>query len=299
MSEEIGHNHRKKIKMAMSVNTNVGAMAALQSLNSTTKGLAQVQSRINTGLNVSSTKDDSAKYTVAQKLRGDMGELSAVGSSLNRAKSTTDVAIAGAEQVSDLLNQMQSKAKEASDTGIDTDSRAAITKDLNALKKQVETVIESSTFNGTNLLKTDATPTGAVSALQSLSSTGASGTLTVANQDYTTKAATGFGGVAAGTDIALADGAAADTLMGTLKTFSAAVRTSLSDLGSASRKIDGQVSFNSKLADVIEAGIGNMVDADLAKESAKLQALQVKQQLGVQALSIANQAPQSITSLFR
>jgi len=285
--------------MAMSVNTNIGAMAALQSLNSTTKGLAQVQSRINTGLNVSSTKDDSAKYTVAQKLRGDMGELSAVGSSLNRAKSTTDVAVAGAEQVSDLLNQMQSKAKEASDTGIDAASRTAITKDLNALKQQVETVIDSSEFNGTNLLKgTGAATDGTVSALQSLGSTGASGTLTVGNQGFTAKAATGFG-AAVGTDIALADGAAADTLMGTLKTFSAAVRTSLSDLGSASRKIDGQVSFNSKLSDVIEAGIGNMVDADLAKESAKLQALQVKQQLGVQALSIANQAPQSITSLFR
>ena len=285
--------------MAMSVNTNIGAMAALQSLNSTTKGLAQVQSRINTGLNVSSTKDDSAKYTVAQKLRGDMGELSAVGASLSRAKSTTDVAVAGAEQVSDLLNQMQSKAKEASDTGIDAASRTAITKDLNALKQQVETVIDSSEFNGTNLLKgTGAATDGTVSALQSLGSTGASGTLTVGNQGFTAKAATGFG-AAVGTDIALADGAAADTLMGTLKTFSAAVRTSLSDLGSASRKIDGQVSFNSKLSDVIEAGIGNMVDADLAKESAKLQALQVKQQLGVQALSIANQAPQSITSLFR
>ncbi|MBB5713686.1 flagellin [Sphingomonas aerophila] len=284
--------------MAMSVNTNVGAMAALQSLNSTTKGLAQVQSRINTGLNVSSTKDDSAKYTVAQKLRGDMGELSAVSSSLNRAKSTTDVAVAGAEQVSDLLNQMQSKAKEASDTGIDSNSRAAITKDLNALKQQVETVIESSSFNGTNLLKGDTTDSGKVSALQSLSSTGASGTLTVANQDYTAKAATGFG-KAVGADITLASGAEADTLMGTLKTFAGEVRSSLSDLGSASRKIDGQLSFNSKLSDVIEAGIGNMVDADLAKESAKLQALQVKQQLGVQALSIANQAPQSITSLFR
>jgi flagellin len=281
--------------MAMSVNTNVGAMAALQSLNSTTKGLSQVQSRINTGLNVSSTKDDSAKYTVAQKLRGDMGELSAVGSSLNRAKSTTDVAVAGAEQVSDLLNQMQAKAKEASDTGIDTDSRAAITKDLNALKQQVETVIDSSEFNGTNLLKgAGASTDGQVSALQSLGSTGASGTLTVANQGFTSKATAAFGA-----SIVVTSGADADALQTKLKAFSAEVRTSLSDLGSASRKIDGQVSFNSKLSDVIEAGIGNMVDADLAKESAKLQALQVKQQLGVQALSIANQAPQSITSLFR
>lgn len=284
--------------MAMSVNTNIGAMAALQSLNDTTRGLETVQSRINTGLNVSSTKDDSAKYTIAQKLRGDLGELNAVGSSLSRAKSTTDVAVAGAEQISDLLNQMKAKTKEASDNGLDADSRTTITADLNALKAQVETIIESSSFNGTNLLKTDATDTGKVSALQSMNSTGATGTLEVENQDFTTLAATGFG-AAVGTDIALADGDAADALKLTLDAFSDAVGTSLSKLGSASRKIDGQLTFNSKLSDTITAGIGNLVDADLAKESAKLQALQVKQQLGVQALSIANQAPQTITSLFR
>ncbi|SEI77416.1 flagellin [Sphingomonas sp. OV641] len=283
--------------MGMSVNTNVGAMAALQSLSETNRGLATTQSRINTGLDVASAKDDSAKYTIAQKLRGDMGELKAVGSSLSRAKSTTDVAIAGAEQVSDLLNQMKAKAKEASDTGIDANSRTAIAKDLTALKEQVNTIIDSSGFNGTNLLKTDTGTTGKVSALQSMGSTSTTGTLEVANQDFTTKSTTALG--AAGAAITLADGAAADTLKGLIDTFASEVSTSLSSLGSASRKIDGQMQFNSKLSDVIEAGVGNLVDADLAKESAKLQALQVKQQLGVQALSIANQAPQSITSLFR
>ena len=120
--------------MAMSVNTNVGAMAALQSLNETNKGLATTQSRINTGLDVASTKDDSAKYTIAQKLRGDMGGLKAVTSSLSRAKSTVDVAVAGTEQVSDLINQMKAKAIEASDTGLDDTSRGVIAKDLSALK---------------------------------------------------------------------------------------------------------------------------------------------------------------------
>ena len=132
-----------------------------------------------------------------------------------------------------------------------------------------------------------------MSALQSISS---STTLDVNNQDLEAKSTTALGATG---DITLADGAAATTLKGKLDTFASEVSSSLSNLGSASRKIDGQLSFNSKLSDVIESGIGNMVDADLAKESAKLQALQVKQQLGVQALSIANQAPQSITSLFR
>jgi flagellin len=272
--------------MAFSVNTNVGAMAALQSLNQTNKGLSTVQSRINTGLAVSSTKDDSASYTIAQTLRGEVGGLKAVSSSLSRAKSTVDVAVAGAEQISDLVNQMKSKATEASDAGLDTDSRTAIGKDFDALKEQINTIIDSSEFNGTNLLKASG---GTVAALQSTDT--AASNLTVANQDFTAVV------TAIGTTFTSA--ASAKTMVTTLETQATAINTKLSTLGAASRKIDGQSSFVGKLSDAIEGGIGNLVDADLAKESAKLQALQVKQQLGVQALSIANQAPQTITSLFR
>tara|TARA_B000000460_G_scaffold247457_2_gene222541 strand:- start:296 stop:1123 length:828 start_codon:yes stop_codon:yes gene_type:complete len=275
--------------MAFSVNTNTGAMAALQSLNQTNKGLAQVQSRINTGLNVASTKDDSASFTIAQSLRGDVGGLSAVNSSLNRGKSTVDVAIAGAEQISDVLNQMKAKAIQASDDGLDAESRTAINADYTALKEQITTIIASSEFNGTNLLKDDATSTGKVSALQSLDTTS---TIGVANQAFETNVTTALG-------TGLGSKADADTALTEIATVTSTVTSTLSTLGSASRKIEGQLSFNSKLSDVIESGIGNLVDADLAKESAKLQALQVKQQLGVQALSIANQAPQTITSLFR
>lgn len=286
--------------MAMSVNTNVGAMTALQSLNMTAKNLSVSQSRITTGLNVSSTKDDSAKYVIAQSLRSDVGGLTAVTSSLSRAKSTVDIAVTGAEQVSDLITQMKTKATEAADVGIDEKSRTAIGADLVALKKQLNSIVSSSTFNGTNLLKTDATSTGKVSAL--MSSTDLTSTLNVDNINIQAAATTAMG--AAGTDTSLAltgaTGAAdAATLKGLLETFSTAVSANLSTLGSASRQIDGQMAFVSKLSDSIEGGIGNLVDADLAKESAKLQALQVKQQLGVQALSIANQAPQSIMSLFR
>ena len=272
--------------MGFSVNTNVGAMAALQSLNATNKGLSTVQSRINTGMKVASTKDDSAAFTVAQTLRGDLGGLSAVNSSLSRAKSTVDVATAGAEQVSDLVNQMKAKAVEASDAGLDADSRTALGKDFDALKEQINTIIDSSEFNGTNLLKASG---GSVSALQSTDT--AAATLNVANQDLTA-VVTAIGGT-------FTDAATAKTMVGTLDTQAKAINGKLSTLGAAGRKIDGQQTFISKLSDVIDSGIGNLVDADLAKESAKLQALQVKQQLGVQALSIANQAPQTITSLFR
>ncbi|MEN3953232.1 flagellin [Iodidimonas sp. SYSU 1G8] len=273
--------------MGFSVNTNTGAMAALQSLADTNRGMSTVQSRINTGLNVASTKDDSASFTIAQTLRGDLGGLKSVGSSLSRAKSATDVAVAGAEQISDLVNQMKAKAYEAADEGVDTASRDAMGKDFDALKAQIQTIVDSSEFNGTNLLKAGG---GEVKALQSLDTAGA--TLDVANQDFNASVITAIGAT-------FTDAATAKTMIGTLDTVASDVKNSLSTLGSASRKIDGQASFVSKLSDVIEGGIGNLVDADLAKESAKLQALQVKQQLGVQALSIANQAPQSIMSLFR
>jgi flagellin len=289
--------------MAFSVNTNAGAMAALQSLNSTNRSMETTQSRITTGLNVASTKDDSAKYTVAQTLRGDLGKLNAVTSSLNNAKSVSDVAVAGAEQISDLVNQMKSKTLEASDAGLDVESRTAISKDLVALKKQINTIIDGSDFNGVNLLKDGGTTDGAVSALQSISS---DDTLSIANQGFTTLATAAFGDSATDTTITALEDAdpaagatAASDLSDELDTFFDAVKTSLSDLGAASRQIDGQLTFNSNLTDVVTSGIGNLVDADLAKESASLQALQVQQQLGVQALSIANQAPQTLLSLFR
>ena len=274
--------------MSFTVNTNVGAMAALQSLNATNKALATTQSRINSGLNVSSTKDDSASFTIAQTLRGDLGGMKAVSSSLNRAKSSVDVAVAGAEQISDLVNQMKAKAIEAADEGLDADSRTAIGKDFDALKEQINTIIDSSEFNGTNLLKGGA----GASQLKALQSTDpAATTLDVANQD--------FSAVVTAIGTTFTDAASAKTMVTTLDTQAKAINGKLSVLGSAARKIDGQLSFTSKLSDVVEAGIGNLVDADLAKESAKLQALQVKQQLGIQALSIANQAPQAIMSLFR
>lgn len=277
--------------MALSVNTNVGAAAALQSLNATNRQLETVQSRINTGLNVSSAKDDSAAYAIAQNLRGDLGGLKAVTASLSNAKSVTDVAVAGAEQISDVVNSMRELAKKASDTGISDDTRDSYNQQFESLRDQITTIVNSSSFNDTNLLKTSG---GAVSALQSLSS---GDTLTVANQGLDLPANETTGKL--GKDSTIDTAAKASAMDATLKTLGTTVTTTLSNLGAASNQIDSQMVFTSKLSDTIESGIGNLVDADLAKESAKLQALQVKQQLGVQALSIANQAPQTIISLFK
>jgi flagellin len=283
--------------MALTINTNVGAMAALQNLTATNMQLAQSQNRINTGLTVASTKDDSASYVIAQKLRGDISELKAVGNSLNRSKSVTDVAVAGAEQISDLVNKMASLAKEASDA-IDDKSRAAINRDFTAYRDTIATIVKSADFNGTNLLKTGG---GDVTALLTIQD---GDTATAGYQtDSLTVTNVGLdlgGAVITVADTAeLTDAAASLTMVDTLTTTKDNLAVKLSELGSAARRIDTQISFNSKLTDTIVSGIGNLVDADMAKESASLQALQVKQQLGVQALSIANQSPQTILSLFR
>ncbi|HEX8419097.1 MAG TPA: flagellin, partial [Sphingomonas sp.] len=182
-------------------------------------------------------------------------------------------------------------AKKASDTGISDDARATYNEQFQSLRDQITTIVNSSSFNDTNLLKTSG---GTISALQSLT---AGDNLTLANQELDLPATETTGNLGQDSEIDTAVKAAA--METTLKTLSTTIGTTLSNLGAASRKIDSQVIFTSKLSDTIESGIGNLVDADLAKESARLQALQVKQQLGVQALSIANQAPQTIVSLFR
>jgi flagellin len=283
---------------SFSVNTNFGASVALQNLTRTASELQMTQSRISTGLAVSSTKDDSAAYTIAQTLRGDLGGLKSVTASLSRAKSVVDVAVAGGEQVSDILNQMEAKALQASDTGIDTNTRSAINRDFTALRDQITTIVNSSNFNGTNLLKAGG---GTVDALKStLDSDGATAgfqadTLAVGNVGLD------LGGsviTVAASDV-VSSAATAATMVDTIRTSKANLNTALSTIGSASRNIDGQMSFTSKLSDAVDAGVGKLVDADLAKESARFQALQVKQQLGVQALSIANQTPQTVLSLFR
>lgn len=287
----------------LSVNTNVGAMAALQNLTATNRSMETTQNHINTGLAVAGTKDDSAAYNIAQSLRGDVGGISAVTSSLNNAKSVTDVAVSGAEQISDIINQMKSLALKANDSTLTSEQSAQFDKDFQKLSNSIKTIINSSSFNGTNLLKNGGGQVSALESLQGGSVTGAGSgpsawnptQLTVANQGLSLDG----GSILTFGSASITSASGAVSALSQLEASAKNLQTTLSDLGAASREIDRQLTFNSKLADTLNSGIGNLVDADLAKESANLQALQVKQQLGVQALSIANQAPQSILSLFR
>jgi flagellin len=274
----------------LSVNTNAGALIALQSLDSTNKQLQTVQNRINTGLAVSGPKDNAAVWQIAQGLRSDLAGMDAVKQSLDRASSTVDIAIAGGQSVSDLLNQMRAKAVAASDSGIDAASRTALNNDFTALRDQITTIVNNATFNGTNMLDNSG---GNVSAIVAPD---ASSKLTVTAVDLSL----GGANITIGATASLgATATSASAVLASIDSSITAVNAALGKLGTGANAIDTQRTFANKLSDTIDTGIGNLVNADLAKESANLQALQVKQQLGIQALSIANQSPNVLLALFR
>lgn len=272
-----------------SVNTNVGAMIALQNLNATNMDLATTQSRINTGKKVASAKDNGAVWAIAQGQRAEVQSLGAVKQSLDRANSAIDVGMSAGETVSDLLVQMKEKALAASDPSLDATSLAALNEDFKSLRDQVTKVTSNATFNGINLLD------GSVTSIAPLANADASSVLTVAAENLSLG---GTNVTVASTDT-IGTVTLATAMIATVDTSISNVSASLARLGTMSKSVSLHATFVSKLSDTLEAGVGNLVDADLAKESAKLQALQTKQQLGIQALSIANQTPQTILSLFR
>ena len=275
--------------MVMSVNTNTGAQIALQNLNATNASLATVQNRINTGKSVATAKDNGAIWAIAQGQRADIGALSAVKQSLDRGIAAVDVALAAGETVSDLLLQLKEKALAATDASLKTSARAALNEDFKALRDQIATVTGNAEFNGVNLLKTGAT------GFQALANVTGTSSLTVGAEVL----------ALGGANVTLATTQSIDTLTKAAASLTAVstsidrVSASLARLGTKSKALSTHLTFVGKLSDALEAGVGNLVDADLAKESAKLQALQTKQQLGVQALGIANQTPQLVLSLFR
>jgi flagellin len=273
----------------LSVNTNVGAMIALQNLNATNTELSQTQNRINTGKKVASAKDNGAIWAIAQGQRATSQSLNAVKDSLNRGTSVIDVAIAGGESVSDLLLQMKEKTLAASDTSLDSAARSQLNEDFKALRDQIAKAVSNADFNGTNLLKTGAT------SIASLANADGSSKLTV-NAEIM---ALGGSIVTIGATATISTLTAATAMIATVNTSFANTSAALARLGTKAKAFELHNTFIGKLQDSLDSGVGNLVDADLAKESAKLQALQTKQQLGVQALSIANQTPQTILSLFR
>ncbi|HEY8571127.1 flagellin [Phenylobacterium sp.] len=276
--------------MSISVHTNKSALVALQNLNKTNDELGDVQQRVNTGLKISNAKDNAAIWSIAQNQRADIGALNAVKMSLDRANSIAEVSMTAGESVSDLLVQLKEKVVAAMDTSLDASARTALDSDFKSILRQIGQVTQNASFDGANLL--DGTiPTD----IQFLANAEANSYITLAAQDMS------LGGliVTIPATASLGDVATASAVLGELNTSIINVNQSLGSMGSQAKQIENHAKFVSQLTDVLETGVGNLVDADLAKESARLQALQVQQQLGAQALSIANQAPQIILSLFR
>jgi flagellin len=272
-----------------SVNTNMGAMIALQYLNKTTSELTTSQNHVNSGLKIATAKDNGAIFAIAQNMRGDVSAFHAVSDSLNRAVSATDVAMSAGQAVSDLLVEMKGKAVAAADLSLDTASRNALSEDFESLRDQVSNILENATFNGVNLAD------GTSSSLTALVSADGGSTITIDGEDMSLSGQI----VTLSTGATLTSAATASTMIGVINTSLENVNAALARLGSSSKQISIQNEFIGKLIDTLNGGIGNLVDADLATESAKLQSLQVKQQLGVQALGIANSAPSIALSLFR
>lgn len=276
------------------IQTNNSAIVALQNLRTVNRNLAAVQEQISTGKKISNAKDNASIYAISTVIKSDVEGFKRISDSLNLGSSTVAVARGAAEQVTDILTQVKGLIVQAQESNVD---RTKIQTDISRLSDQVTSIVNAAQFNGLNLVKA---ATGTVTFLASLDRDSA-GTVTASNisvdaQSLETGAGGGLAALAA-IDVSDAAGAAA-----ALTAIEGLVQTAIdaaASFGSAQKRIETQNEFVRQLTDALTSGMGALTDADLEEASARLQSLQVQQQLGVQALSIANQSPQSILALFR
>src|SRR6266571_1004368 len=238
----------------LSVNTNVGAMAALQSLNQTQLDLQMTQSHINSGLKVGSPKDNGAVYAIAQNMRGNVAGYQAVNDSINRGISTVDVGISAGQSISDLLNDLKGKALAGADASLDTASRNALNADFTALRDQIATIVQNASFNGTNLVD------GSVTAITALASADGTKKITVTGQTLRLSGLI----VTVKSTSTISTQAKASAMITTLNSSLQNVNSSLAKLAAGSKKFTIQNDFVAKLVDALNGGIGNLVDADMA-----------------------------------
>lgn len=272
-----------------SILTNNSAMVALQTLKSINTNLAKTQDQISTGKDVASAKDNSAIWAISKVMESDVSGFKAVSDSLSLGESTVAVALAGAEQITNVLNDMKEKVVAATGENVDY---TKLTADITESIAQVTSIVNASQFNGMNLLNDDGVDLTVTSSIDR-DNTGAItvSEITVAAVDFTTNLDL--------SDIDVSDSTNATASINALEAHIQTAIDGAAALGASSKRIADQNVFVGKVMDAMKSGIGAMVDADMEAASARLQALQTQQQLGVQALSIANQAPQSILSLFR
>lgn len=277
-----------------SILTNNGAIVALQTLKSINSNLAKTQNEVSTGKSVATAKDNAAVWAISKVMETDHSAFKAMQSNLNVAGAAIDTARNGAEKVVELLTEMKDLATSAAS---DIADHAKIQTDIEAKMAQITSIVSGTQLNGVNLLSTNGVH-GAASfqVLASLDRT----TGAVTGSNYITVNSLDFeGDIVGGTLTAITDRASAETAIHDLEALLEIAVNGAATLGSAGKRINDQVEFVGKLADSLTTGIGALVDADMEAASARLQALQTQQQLGLQSLSIANQAPAAILSLFR
>ncbi|MDO9707160.1 flagellin [Paracraurococcus lichenis] len=273
-----------------SVNTNAGAMVALQSLNRTTDELSATQKRISTGYRVADARDDGAAYAVAERIRGDMAATNSANQQLGGVKGLLDVTNTALQNVSTTLNKLKEIVVKLADGTITSEQRTQYQAQAKQLTNNVKAFIGDASYNGLNIL--DDTAATAVKVITS-------GTGTYYSFSSYSALAQVYNAVSSANTWDQVSASAALTATGAVGTAITNVLTQLNNFGSYSNYIDSQITYNKAILDAQESGLGALIDADMAKESARLQALQIRQQLGTQALGIANQAPQALLSLFR
>jgi flagellin len=273
-----------------SVNTNRQAVFALQSLNQTNAELGFTQKRVSTGYRVSDARDDGGAFAVAQAVRSDVAGVTAVGEQLGGTRGILSTTFASLSVVSDTMKQARAVLTRLADAAVTGDSRLQYESQYTLLVNQIGSFIDDAFYNGRTLLSTTGPSGGNIVSIRN--ETGGTFTINAVNganlkllSAVPTTAALAVARLTSGT--------------GDFDVKDAAISSALNSFGAQMQFVENQQVYNSKKVDALNDGLGALVDADLAKESSNLQALQTRQQLGLQTLSLANQGPQVLLSLFR
>jgi flagellin len=276
--------------MTLSVNNNSSALAVLAALNNTNAELTTTQTQVSSGLKIGAAKDNATVYAVAQQQRADISSLSTVTDGLNRAQSIADVAVSAGQSISDLLNQLKAKVVAATDPSQDAASLSALNTDFQSLLKQIQQAVSSASFDGANLLNGSET-----NGVKFLATADGTGTITLSSQNLS------LGGsiITVGSTATISTTTAATNVLSQVEASITNTNAAVATIGAQSDQVTAHASFVTKLSDTLTIGVGNLVDADEAAESARLTALQVQQQLGAQTLSIANQQPSVLLTLLQ
>jgi flagellin len=279
-----------------SVNTNMDAMLALESLNATNSALQTVQKQVSTGYRVADAQDDGAAFAVAQGIRSTVGALTSANQQLGNVQGLLTTTESGLTNISKTMSSMRDILVKLSDSSTTGSDRVNYSQQYNSMLANVKTFVQDANYNGKSLI-------GNITG-----SNGSFGRIAVArNEQGSTYGIATFSGSAmygsiAFTTTQLSGASTVAALISASGTFINqfdAVSKSLNEIESSINYVNNQVSYNSDKIDALNSGVGSLVDANLAQESAQLQALQIRQQLGTQALTIANQAPAALLNLFK